>query len=1257
MRVLFLMECFLFFPFSLLYAQQQVFRARVVDAETGEAMPFVNVVRTAGGGCVTNLEGDFTIAAKPGDSLRFSFVGYQSCRWKVSEMPEVVRMRPASLAVAGVTVLSNDAILARTYHVLAQDFKKHSKETRLFLNRITIKSGECEEMVEDFLTAQSAVNVRNMRVVSGQYWTMMTSGEQVMSELRHTNLHNLLMAGPMMRQVSLESSVIQPFPDSFSPSFQNYYYAISNQTLQTDGGGLMYVVELRPKVETWKSILYGKLYIDAKTFRLLRFDGAVRGLMTSMHRLGENKEKGLPATIRFQVHYTHQRGFTEVEKAYAQIHSDQLDVNMTLADANSIDLPTLKSVAVKENLLKAILSAGVNPDLQQETSFMQRTRLERMIADEETHPEIVQTAASASPVFAYIQKAMNFNKVVPQEKVYLHFDNMGYFENETLWFKAYVTRTDNGHLSGLSKVLYVELLNPSGDVVKTQKYPIDSLGTSHGEIKMDTVLGSGFYEVRAYTRYMTNWGTNAVFSRVFPVFKTPKQEGDYSDLTIRTMLYSNRDPNNRTSDDSLYQKAIDEGIYTSDLMKTISVKFYPEGGDIVAGKKCRVAMLAVDDNGNPYEGEGFVMNAAGDVLVNVQTDTLGRGLFELVPDTGKLTFQMRNLKKSERRNVQYFTLPEVKKEGCVLSVDAINEQMLATLQCTQGICGNLLGYVLMHNGNIIRCDTMNAAPLIEIELDRKAMPEGVNQMTVFDSWGRIMAERLFFIYPKPDKADSIQVTTLTQKLKPCSKVEMELQTRPNANLSFSAIDAHTMTNGKQGNMKTWMLLSSEVRGYIHNVDYYFEADDKKHRQNADLLMLTQGWRRYDWKLMSERYTFRKPQPIEDRMTLKGQLNMYRKRNPVSNVHLYAILYNQKGESLIGDTRTDSLGRYAFKMPFIDGSWNLCIYTTRDGKKKEKRKTYYVGIDRQFSPESRYITPLERVILHPLKPNAFVKKPFQEYVEEEDVFVPITEKNHLIQNVTVKAKRKRYFTNDDWRYKNEAYGRQYATIHYNIDRELDNILDRGEPEPTIFEFLAKNNMMFGNAECKDLPRFGYGWMAYGGRPIKWFVNNADSLADDAFYLPIDLEVKRILGVSKLTPSSEIGTVGAGVSSVAGSVFPESFPWWMHDIKSLYIVPDDPREITNAVRIHLYTHSKYIRESNKGLRRTYFDGFNKASIFEMNDYSVLPPMADFRRTIWWQPDITTDAQGKAKVEFFNNSTCEEMYISVEGMTEDGKILVNE
>ena len=61
--------------------------------------------------------------------------------------------------------------------------------------------------------------------------------------------------------------------------------------------------------------------------------------------------------------------------------------------------------------------------------------------------------------------------------------------------------------------------------------------------------------------------------------------------------------------------------------------------------------------------------------------------------------------------------------------------------------------------------------------------------------------------------------------------------------------------------------------------------------------------------------------------------------------------------------------------------------------------------------------------------------------------------------------------------------------------------------------------------------------------------------------------------------------------------------------------------------------------------------------MEDYSVIPPMADFRRTIYWNPDVIADDKGNAKVEFFNNSTCEEMFISVEGMSPEGQMLTNQ
>ena len=846
-----------------------------------------------------------------------------------------------------------------------------------------------------------------------------------------------------------------------------------------------------------------------------------------------------------------------------------------------------------------------------------------------------QQSEEATNVLSYIQKAMNFNKVVPQEKVYLHFDNTGYFKNETMWFKAYVTRTDNGRATDLSKVLYVELLNPSGDVIQTQKYPIDSLGQAHGEVKMDTILGSGFYEVRAYTRYMTNWGVNAIFSRVFPVFNKPKAEGDYSDLTIRPISYKQRIPNLRDTSDSLYTQAVYSDLYSSNLAKTVSVQFYPEGGHLIMGKRCRVAMLAVDDNGRPYEGEGFVMNGKGDVLASVETDTLGRGLFELVPDADSLTFQMRNLKKSERKQVQYYSLPKPKKEGCALRFDAVHEQMSATLQCTDSLCGHLLGYVLMHNGNIIYCDTVMASPLIEIELDRQKQEEGVSQLTVFDSKGEILAERLFFICPKFDKADSIRLVTKTERLKPCGKVELEIQTRPHASLSFSAIDYGTMNNGKQGNMKTWMLLSSEVRGYIHNLDYYFEADDREHRISADLLMMTQGWRRYDWNLMTGHEQFEKIEPIEDKFYLFGKLNEFRKRNPVSNVNMEAHLYNQSGQSLSGTTRTDSLGNYCFDMPFLDGEWKMQIYTwKKNGKGYEKRKTYYVGIDRQFSPRGRYITPLEAKALHPLTPNLFQKDRLQELHEEE--FVPITQKDHVLQNVTVKAKR-RYFTNDDYMYKNEAFGKEYAALYYDVDRELDKILDGGGAVPTVVDFV--------NSKLKaDLDVYGNKRDMYHGRDIKWIFDN---------YI-----------ISSSTSSID------GMTYESMGRASNSFSGFLDEVKSIYIVFDgnlpgavmtpeyfeDPKA-RSYIYIYVYHHFIYPSESQKGLRKSYFQGFNISSTFQMEDYNVIPPMADFRRTIYWNPDIRTDKDGKAKVEFFNNSTCQEMYITMEGMTPDGKILIHE
>ncbi len=158
--------------------------------------------------------------------------------------------------------------------------------------------------------------------------------------------------------------------------------------------------------------------------------------------------------------------------------------------------------------------------------------------------------------------ADKFNRVLSQEKVYLHFDNTGYFMEETMWFKAYVVSSDSNRYTKKSKVLYVELVNPSGDVVMEKKLEIKD-GQANGEFVLHDIFMTGFYEVRAYTRYMTNWGKDVIFSRVFPVFEAPKNKGDYSVQIMRQAEKNNRYPDNREKD--------------SVRMERMNVDFFPEG--------------------------------------------------------------------------------------------------------------------------------------------------------------------------------------------------------------------------------------------------------------------------------------------------------------------------------------------------------------------------------------------------------------------------------------------------------------------------------------------------------------------------------------------------------------------------------------------------------------------------------------------------------------------------------------------------------
>ncbi|MBO7272372.1 MAG: hypothetical protein J6U89_05810, partial [Bacteroidaceae bacterium] len=213
-------------------------------------------------------------------------------------------------------------------------------------------------------------------------------------------------------------------------------------------------------------------------------------------------------------------------------------------------------------------------------------------------------------------RAMQIGRVMQQERVYLHFDNTAYYLGETLWFKAYVSFGADNRPSILSKVLYVELVAPEGYVVETKKYKLDDNGCCHGEFELKPLLLSGYYEVRAYTRYMLNWGKDAVFSRVFPVFdKVNADNWDFKNMLDRRRAF------------------MQDGKWISHELPDVTLDFYPESGHLVGGLPSRVAFELREGDGL-FSEEKIRIYKNNELVVEALPVHQGKGVFELTPETG-----------------------------------------------------------------------------------------------------------------------------------------------------------------------------------------------------------------------------------------------------------------------------------------------------------------------------------------------------------------------------------------------------------------------------------------------------------------------------------------------------------------------------------------------------------------------------------------------------------------------------------------------
>jgi len=829
-------------------------------------------------------------------------------------------------------------------------------------------------------------------------------------------------------------------------------------------------------------------------------------------------------------------------------------------------------------------------------------------------PVSAQDSTAIQKIKSFSGHFVAFSKSYPQEKVYLHFDNTSYYLGESIWFKAYTVRADRNSLSNISKILYVELLNAEGYVLETKKLKLEN-GACHGDFKLNTTNYGGFYEVRAYTRYMLNFGTAACFSRIFPVYDQPKYAGDYK-TRITDRLNSQSIPNKRPDEPQKKEQ--------------LNLDFFPEGGNLVQQVTSKVAFKATNQHGEDAVITGSVFNDKNEKVLDINTDYQGMGSLEFSPDAGQYYARVTSNGLESR-----FNLPMALPTGYVLKVDNSTDQNLDVLIRKNTVTtSEPLGLSVSSRGVLYVFREINAQTenTMAFSIAKKLLPDGVAQITLYNASGNILAERLAFIHQQSPL--KISVSQDKQAYQPFEEVKMDFlladpQNKPvEATFSLSVRDGSTSSNNPySNNLLTDLLLSSEIKGYIENPGVYFQVNDIAHQRALDLLLLTQGWTRYSWKQMAGITPFALKEPVEKQQVIDGNIASLMIKRKLKNVDVSMILLTDS-TSQQGTCKTDSVGNFNFGLIDFNGNAKLIL----ESKVNNKRKATRFMLNRQFMPEPQ---PYTAAALNMNPDFKILKKTLTTsgndttyiYAPKDQKNLSMSEQEHLLKTVTVKENRLPL----------------KVSLKYDVVKEMDKIEDTGEWQPSdIYGFLNKTNKYVKTIPLPD----GGTKITYKGKSIRFVFGNSNFFANEG-----DDDISR-------SGSNGSGMKGKNMNRFRGG------PLLIDDIESVTIIEDygtivsllhgKVGDVTNTVVALVIQKKNYHRDPN-GIRNTTFPGYSYTREFfspRYNQYKVSGEK-DYRRTLYWNPDVKTDKEGRARVMFDNNSTCKEMSVSAETITDNGVI----
>lgn len=748
----------------------------------------------------------------------------------------------------------------------------------------------------------------------------------------------------------------------------------------------------------------------------------------------------------------------------------------------------------------------------------------------------------------------------PIQKVHLHFDKENYIAGETAWFKAYLV--SDYMPDTISTTLYVELMGSDTVILCRKVLPI-LLGSTSGQLEIPDSLVNGTYTVRAYTRTMKDLSPDFIFRKGVYVFG--KKEKPVVATASRIMYY-----------------------------------FFPEGGNLVAGFSNNVAFKAVDENGFPAPVNAEIRNSKGEKITTLSEYHDGMGMFELHPEPGEKYYAAAGNEK--------FDLPLPVEKGVTVNIIGHEKGFFYELQQQANDPLYSVAYLVgqMQHRVVFSQELKAGNSSMQGIVNTKQLRSGIIQVTFFNKSGMPLAERLWFNNNHEYiQAADILTDTVNLKARGRNRFRISMQDTVEGNISVSVVDADYESSAHRAeNIISNLLLTADLKGYVHRPYYYFSADNDSVQTATDLLMMTNGWRRFSWKELNRLRDLKTFNPAY--ITLEGRATLRGTNRPFDNKPLLLMINNVKGEKKRAShfLQTDRDGNFLIdSLLFFDRS--ILLFSDVRGKKS-------LFIDVKLKGDS-----LHRAFPFPdfrkIPPYPFTGAGTQWQMDYESI---LKENGVMLEGITLKVQKK--------------------SPMELIDEKYTSGLFNGDATKAID--LVNNDEALSYANIFDYLQFRVNGLQVSGDGADYSVvyrqmASASSMGVIPMTLFLD-EVETEASVIATIPASQVALVKI-YNTFAGA--------WGNapgGVLAIYTKKaDDYGKSGSYNNVLLYNGYSIVRE------------------FFAPDYKkpVTTDKPDNRITLDWRPTIFINSiNPRIPVSFYNNDRTRKYKIIVEGITSSGKMI---